>query len=326
MAKSSLSQFELAVAGISLVLAAGFGFAHRKQPHSMPEDSVARLFTALASKNLDSVKAELGEAAYNDFLRTFGVAKHQRIQRAYDRAFRLGAPRWNELRERGRELAGQEYERLRQRVSALGKQAFADLAVSERMRLMDDPAAYDEFVFAQGVSALSGTERPRIGTAAEFRARLDRDRFVEREAFAALSAEDQALAGSAEALSDGQNAAKLSLHDKFGIPQLPTEQQNDIGSVTRAELQDEAVFTLKHGAPLAKEFLEQRSIPADAGLRNCTYPWADDRGSLINGDEAVCSLAIPVSRGQQEAVVGLRKDGFAWRVTEIRPTLTNIRW
>lgn len=324
--KATSRLVDIGVAVAMLAVAGGLAFAHHGQARARPEDSVARLFGALTGKDLGAVEAVLTRPAYQDFLRTFGTQKFERVQRAYDQAYRLGGPRWSELRRRANELAAQEYNLLRERAAFLGKEAFATLAVDARMQLIDDQDRYAAFLFERGVAALPEADRGRVGSANELRLGQDRDRFLDREGFGALPPEERALVGSAAALGEGQTPEKLALHDKFGLPMLPRALREEIGSITRAELADAPAFKLKYGEPLAKKFLQEHQFRPDPGLRTCTYPRADQHGSLLRGDEAVCSLAVQLQRTAQAVTIALGKQGFEWRIARIEPALNEIEW
>ncbi len=326
MRKPISSQFDIGLVVAAVVISAALAFANDSQLRARPEDSVARLFSALAAKDLAAVQGGLVPVSYDDFLRTFGEEKFLRVQRAFDLAYRLGDERWSELRQRANGLAAQNYDQLHVRVTNLGKEAFAALPVDERMKFMDDQDSYAEFLYERGVAALSSSDRARIGSATEFRLGQDRGRFLEREGFDALSAEDQAVVGRRAALSDAPSDEKFALHDKFGLPLLSRDVRAEIGTITRADLQDAAGFKLKYGEPLARSFLQEHAIPAEPGLKACTYPWVTERGSLIRGDEAICEVALQLPKGTQAASIVLVKQGFEWRVARISPALTEIGW
>jgi hypothetical protein len=324
--KASGSRVDIAIAVVTFAVAGVTGFVGQRLPRAKPENSIARVFSALSSKNLDSVRAETVPATYDEFLRTFGEQKFVRIQRAYDVAYNLGEPRWLELRDRARNLAAQDYDQLRLKVVGLGKDAFGALPVDARIKLMDDQDLYNEFLYEHGVSALSPPDRARIGSATEFRLGQDRDQFLDREGFAALSADDKSIAGSAAAIADGRTAENMALHDKFGIPLLSADLRDEIGAITRAEMRDPLGFKLKYGEPLARRFLRDNTIPPISNPESCDYPWQSERGSLIRGTEAVCKLSIPIPGGVQTASIFLTKRGFAWRDTLMVPSLTQISW
>lgn len=308
------------------LLGGGLLFAYHKQPSGRPESAVNGLFQGLSSKNLVALSTVMTRAKYEGFLRAFGGSKLARVREAYDEAFRLGAPRWQELRQRANILASTEYDRLRDRVIALGRDAFSALAVDERLKLMDDQDAYTAFLFEQGTSALAQTERSQMGTPADIRLGRDRNRFAEQQGFAQLSPDDKAIVGSAEALSESQGPAMIALHDKFGVPLLPKALRTEIGTITRADMNDSDAFMLKYGEPLAAQFLQTHQIPSDPGPSLCSYSWADQRGSLLRGNLAVCRVRLPTSSGPQELALAMIKDHFKWRVAVITPEVNDIKW
>jgi hypothetical protein len=326
MRKEISSRLDVGLAVAALAVAVALTLTHQRQSRAKPEDSVARLFGALASKDTGAVRTELLPVPYEEFLLTLGSQKFERVQGAYDRAYQLGDARWVAFRERARSLAADDYDRLRLRVATLGRDAFEALAVDARMTLMDDQDLYQRFLFEKGVSALPPTDRSRIGNASEFRSGQDRDRFLDREGFAALPAAERAIAGNASALADEDTDEKLALHDKFGLPLLSSDLRDEIGSISRADIRDAKAFKLTYGEALAKTFLQEHRIPAEPGHPSCSYPWAAERGSLIKGDEAVCNLSLPLAGGVQAVSISLIKQGFEWRVARISPALTEIGW
>ncbi len=331
MIGTNSSRLDIWFAAATLIVAGALAFAHQIQPRARPEDTISRLFGALASKDLGAMRTEMIPTAYDDFLRVFGAKKFDRVQRAYDRAYRLGDARWFELRQRSRGLAAQNYDQLRLRVTVLGREAFSALAVDARMKLMDDQDQYQKFLFDHGVSALPPTDRARLGNSNELRLGQDRDRFLDREGFAALPAEERAVIGSAAALADAQTEEKLALHDKFGLPLLSPDLREEIGNITRADLRDPQAFKLIFGAVLAKNFLQEHpfpaaAIPSESALGSCAYPWTTERGSLLRGDEAICKRVLPLPTGKQTVSIFLIKQGFEWRVSRISPALTEIGW
>jgi hypothetical protein len=284
------------------------------------------LFSALASKDLGNLRAEMVPAPYDEFIQTLGEQKLERVRRAFEQAYRLGQGPWLAMRRRAHGLAAEDYDRLRLKVTTFGKDAFATLPVSARLELMDDQTRYAEFVFEKGVSMLSPSDRARIGKASEFRSSQDRDRFLEREGFAGLSPEDRALAVTPAALSEEETEEKLLLHDKLGIPLLSPDLREEIGSITRAALRDSTGFKLLYGEQLARQFLRSHQIPSESGLESCVYPWAAERGSLLNGTQAVCRLSVALAVGRRDVSVFLVKQKYEWRVVAVRPQLTEVGW
>lgn len=313
---------------LAVIAAGALLYQHNQQTYSEPEKTVGLLIKAAGSADLGGFQQASIPTYYAAFVRHFGEAKYRRVDNIYRLAFRIGEPPWAEYRQRAEAAAGNAYERLHERVTSLGRDAFGRLSVEERMRLMDDRSKYNAFLFDQGIQALPPEERNRIDSVEDFREYRDRSRFIEREAWNALSPEDRAALGSPAVLSRGMTPEKLAFIDRVGIPLLGAEQKKEIEGIHRSELSDPPAFKFKYGEPLAKDYLTETKIPIPLRIHPCTFPKEDSKGSLLRGEIADCRVTVQ-PRPQIppiEVTVTLQKADYRWLVDRAEPNLYEIPW
>jgi hypothetical protein len=238
----------------------------------------------------------------------------------------LGMSRWEEYHQRALQQANAAYERLRERVTALGKEAFTRLPVEERMQLMDDTSRYNAFVFEQGIQALPAEDRNRIDNVEAFRQGADRYQFAQREGWNYLSEEDRAALGSPAVLSEQMTAEKLAFLDRVGLPLLDARLKKELGEIQRSELGDPEAFKFKYGEPLAKDYLSKAKIPPPLAVQPCSFVGQDVGGSLLRGNIAVCAVTFQVGGRTVTSSVRLQKVDFAWLVESVQPALYEIPW
>jgi hypothetical protein len=231
---------------VALIAAGAFQYLHNQQAYSEPQKTVGLLIRSAGGADLKGFQQASTPTYYASLVRHFGEAKYQRTLSICRTVFHLGEPRWAEYRQRAQAAAENAYERLHERVASLGRDAFGRLSVEERMRLMDDKSKYNAFLFDQGIQSLPGEERSRIENVEDFRQSRDRARFIEREAWNALSPEDRTALGGPAVLSREMTPEKLAFIDRVGIPLLGAEQKKEIEGIQRSELGDPPAFMFKY--------------------------------------------------------------------------------
>lgn len=317
---------EAALLVLALIAAGGFEYLHNQQAYSEPQKTIGLLIKAAGSADLAAFQQASMPTYYAAFVRHFGEAKYRRTLSTYGIVFQMGEPRWAEYRQRAQAAAENAYERLHERVASLGRDAFGRLSVEERMRLMDDKSKYNAFLFDQGIQALPAEERSRIENVEDFRESRDRARFIEREAWNALSPEDRTALGSPAVLSRGMTPEKLAFVDRVGIALLGAEQKKEIEGIERSELSDPPAFMFKYGEPLAKDYFLKTKIPQPQGIQPCSFLRQDVGGSLLRGNIAVCMVTFQVGERILASSVTLQKVDFAWLVESVQPALYDISW
>lgn len=311
---------------LTVCAAATFFFLHSRQTYSTPEKTVGQLMKSASAADLPAFKQASAPAYYGEFVRRFGAAKYQRAANIFRLIYRLGEPRWMEYRQRAEAGAEKNYEQLHERVASLGRDAFTRLSVEERMHMMDDEGKHQAFLFDQGLQALPAEERSQIDNPEDFRAGRDRRQFIERQAWKALSPEDQAALGSPAALARTMTPERLAFIDRAGIPQLSPQDKAEIEGIQRSELNDPPAFELKYGEPLAVAYLTNAKIPVLSTILPCTFPKLEMNGSLLKGDVAECEAQFKVGTRTVKTTVVLQKQRFAWLVGSVQPALYEITW
>jgi hypothetical protein len=317
---------EIGLLVVTILGAAFLYWTHTQQPYSAPQGTVDLLIKAGGSADLGEFQKASTAVYYADFVRHFGEQKYQRVSAIYDHVARLGMPQWQEYSQRALQQANVGYERLRERVNALGKEAFARLSVDERMQLMDDRSKYEAYVLDQGIQALPPEERARIDNVEAFRQGADRYQFAQREGWNYLSEEDRAALGSPAVLSEGLTPEKVAFLDRVGLPLLDARLKKELGEIQRSELSDPDAFKFKYGEPLAKDYLTKTKIPQALRIAPCQFPKEASGGSLLRGDIAGCRVTVQARKQVRQIDVTLRKADFRWLVEGVQPALYEISW
>jgi len=278
------------------------------------------MFAAAAGGDLDKFRQACTPQFYTAFVRSFGEAKYQRVLRTFDQVQRLGMPQWLEIRQRVMAGAVEAYDRLRQRVVALGRSELAKLPVERRMQLLDQQGS-DAFL-ELGLTALPPEERRLVGDVQAFRDSKDRLSFAQSQAWTYASAEDKKALGSQAALSSENTPEKLAFLDRVGLPLVDEASRKELAEIHRSELQDAENFKFKYGDPLARAYLGQKLVPGDIALEACEFERADSRGGLMRGIDSNCVVGSTLSGGGAPAVVvALRKTDRQWLVASVTPPL-----
>jgi hypothetical protein len=318
----------LTIIAATLLLAGGAAYyAYAGGAYARPQATCATILRAAGDANLDGFQQASLPGFYRAFVSHFGEAKYEEVAAIYQRVYRLGEPRWEEYHQRAQSAAFSYYDELARRVAELGRAAFVQLSVEERMRLIEDRAQHESFIITAGVKALPPEDGRRIPDPDAFRLGRDRDEFVRREAWSLLPEADRAALGSQAALSSDPTPEKVAFVDRAGLERLEKPYVDAIAGIARAELGDKAAFTFKHGQPLAKAFLQTAAI-SPASRAECAFPDAVVQGSLFRGVSAWCTLQVPRS-GPREPValtLSLDKHGFTWLVARIEPPLHAVSW
>lgn len=312
---------EIALLVVAVLAAALLYWSHTKQRYSAPVRTIELLIQAAGSGDLGEFQKASTPDYYGAFVRYFGDMKYKQVSVIYRRVESLGMPRWEEYRQRALQQSSGAYDRLRERVTALGKEAFTRLPVEERMQLMDDPSRYNAFVFEQGVQALPAEDRNRIDNVEAFRQGADRYRFAQREGWNYLSEEDRTALGSPAALSEQMTVEKLAFLDRVGLPLLDARAKKELGEIQRSELNDPEAFKFKYGEPLAKDYLTKTKIPAAQQIGPCHFLREDYEGSLLRGEVAKCGVIFQIRSEVRRLEVTLVKADFRWLVSGVEPNL-----
>lgn len=323
---------EISIASFFILVLVALTVSHYQRPRSSPAAASTEFVDACARADLGALRKATAAATVDAFVRHFGAKRRVQALEVYERAARLGRDRWRQYRERSNTLAVAEYQRLRDRVSALGRQAVNELPVDARMRLMDSPSAYQAALLERGIAALPAQERASAQNLVALRSgsASPDEVFLEQEGYRLLPPEDRAVVPSAAALSNGRNAEKDRLLETLGLPLLSEEERKRITGFTRAELLDTEAFDLKHGAEPAQQFLQALQMGKRTTSSNeplCTFRKVEEQGSLFRGDEATCSPLVDLggqSRRQALLRLSLREAGSEWLVQGIEPALPNL--
>jgi hypothetical protein len=306
-----------------LVVAAGVTYwLHDRQPYSEPEETVVALFHAAGVADLAGMRSASSHLWLQAFIGHFGEVRYTQVVQAYQRAATLGIPQWREIKYRTMQLASTGYDRLRERHRELGLNAFQRLPLEERLRLIEDPALRDAHIAKAGYDALSPEERGRISSLEQFGTYQDRQRFVDREGWAYASPEDRALLGAPSALSSEESAERTAFLDRVGRALLDDATKSVIGSISRAELSDAPAFKQKYGVEPATAYLKQARVSIGSAPI-CSFPAADDRGSLFAGGSANCVVTVAAHPRLQVNVL-LKRDRARWVVDVVDPAIYQI--
>ena len=314
-----VSVAEVIVAIAAFAAAVSLYLYHQSQPRSEPQAGAQSLVRASSAADMAALREAATRGYYEDFIGHFGEQRYERVRQIYLRVFQLAAGRWYEYHSKAEAAASREYERLQERVASLGREALNELSLEERLQLTQDRQRYNDFVFQAGIKRLSSDERRRIENVEDFRLRRDRDAFIEREAWTYLASEDRAALGSSAALSRANTPEKLSFLSKVGVPLLPEELRKEIAGIDWSELTDPRTFMLRHGEPLAQEFLSQSTLSPAATVTKCTFPKEDEQGSLLRGPVARCEVILTLPTAAKTVTIVLLKQGFEWKADQVEP-------
>jgi hypothetical protein len=319
------SKIEMVALGIAVLAAAGFYWKHTSEPYSEPASTSSLLLEAVQQGDLNGFRSTCLPAYYQAFVSHFGEQKYRAVQRIFDKAYRYGEQSWREYRLRANELAEAQLRRLREKEAQLAKEAFTRLSVDERMRLIEDRAGYQKFLTEAGKAALPAEERRR---AAALQAFLDGQETEEalQEVWSLLAESDRRALVEPSALANTLTPAKLAFIDSVGVPQLSKEEQQVIRGVHRGDLANAAAFMFRHGEPLAEAFLNRRVARFAGSEPQCKYPKEEFEGSYLRGDTAECTVVAATSSGPVPVGLSLKKMGWTWLVTAIKPELYQINW
>lgn len=314
-----VSVAEVIVALAAIVAAVAFYLHHQGQPRSEPDAAARSLIQAAAAADMSALRQASTLGYHDDFIGHFGEQRYEQVRRIYLRAFQLAAPRWYEYRSKAEAAAAREYARLHERVASLGRESLSEMPLDQRMELTQDRQKYDQFLFDAGIRRLSPEERRLIENVADFRLGRDRGRFIEREAWNQLPPEDRAVLGNPAALSSANTPEKLTFLSKVGVPLLAEEQRREIAGIAWSELTDPRTFMLRHGGPLAQEFLTHSTLSPAATVKKCAFPKEDEEGSLLRGPVARCEVTFNVQTATKTGAVLLLKEGFEWKADQLEP-------
>jgi hypothetical protein len=319
------SKIEMVALGIAVLAAAGFYWKHTSEPYSEPANTSSVLLAAIQQGDLNGFRSACEPAYYRAFVSHFGEQKYRAVKPIFDKAYRYGEQSWREYRLRANELAEAQLRRLREKEAQLAKDAFTRLSVEERMRLIEDRAGYEKFLAEAGKVALPAEERRR---AAALQAFLDRQETGEalQEVWSLLAEEDRRALAEPSALASTLTPAKLTFIDSAGVPQLSNEEQEAIRGIQRRELANAEAFMFKHGEPLANGFLNRRLARFAGSQPQCRYPKEELEGSYLRGDTAECTVVAATSSGPAPVGLSLKKMGWTWLVTAMKPELYQIDW
>jgi hypothetical protein len=172
-----------------------------------------------------------------------------------------------------------------------------------------------------------------------FRLRRDKEEFISRHGWEALSEEDRTLAGSSAALAREDSEEKLALLERLGRAALSSEQRRDLEGqlrgVTRAEANSPVVFQQKYGEAALHDALQASGLSADVqapaiyltrGGGGLGYFYLGDTlGWILRGHEIIYnvqatrrlgdrtyseSYSFLLTRGEEDST-GSR---FSWRI------------
>jgi len=306
------------VAGVLLLIG-------NSAPYSSPEKSIAAFVGAESRADLAALEKPASPALYRNFVGQFGEAKYREIRNAYQEAYNLADPKWEEYRAKAQAGAQKEHESLAEQINKLGRDAFTALPENERLKLTDDRARFDDFVFSEGLKALPANLRDKIADPQAFRENRDIVEFTNREGFAQLPAEDQQALKSPAALSADLTPERIAFLESIGIPQLSAKQREAIAGIPSSELRDPQEFMFRFGHDPAQDFLKNAALNPTVATIKCKYSSEDDRGSLFKGSDATCTFRINVRGSEVESGANVVKQQGAWKIAGLYPMLTAVR-
>lgn len=312
-----VSTAELLIAAALLVGAGGLVFGHTRIPQSTPATAAHDYVVAAVGADLGAMRQVSTAAHYGEVQLRVCRPRFKTAQRVYQRTIpALAQGDWQRMWRKVDLLAGSEYDRLHGEVAQLGRQRFEELEATERLRLVNEPDGYEEFIYRKGVEALPLEDSRRISSAAAFRAKTDRKEFVANEGWSRLSDEDRALLGGPEALSEADTPEKLAFFDRVAVPRLDLESQAAIDGIARADVASLPMFASRHGERLLRETLESSRLARGENPAQCVFP-REAAGSLFRGARARCVDFLFSPKGSGKADLRLEKAGFHWRVADV---------
>ncbi len=296
-----------------LLLAGILIYISALQPHTQAESVVREFFQAVNGADTTKLRDLLTEGCYKSWEVFYSEQRRTEVKRVYGVLLDHGRPGWQALRARMEASASREYENLHTQVRTLGEAAFRRLPSSEKMALADDPKRYEDFIFRSGVDALPRETHGAITDVEVFRQRHDREEFVRRRGWAALSEEDRTLAGSPKALAEEDGEEKLALLERLGRAALSPEQrrslENQLQGVTRAEANSPAVFQQRYGEAALRDALRASGLSAAVqapavyltrGGRGLGYYYLSDaRGWILQGHQIVYNVGATRQQGDR---------------------------
>ena len=282
----------VAVIGVAIpaiVVAFGLLFTSNSAPYSSPEKSIAAFIDAESRADLTAMEQPASSALYQNFIGRFGEAKYREARNIYQEAYDLAEPKWEQYRDRARAAAGKEHQNLAEKISQHGRDALSALPADRRLQLTDDRPRFNDFIFEEGLKALSASDRGRIADPQAFRENRDLDAFTDREGFALLPDEDQRALKSTAALSATLTPERIAFLESIGLPQLTAQQRQAIAGISSSDLSKPQEFMQRYGRGPAQEFLKNSALDRKATVGKCAYTAEDEFGSLFKGSIARCA-------------------------------------
>lgn len=314
----------IVVAILAIVVAFSLHFTSNSAPYSSPEKSIAAFVDAESHADLSAMEKPASKALYQNFIGRFGEAKYREVRNIYQEAYDLAEPKWDQYREKARAAAGKEHQGLIEEISKKGHDAFSALPTDERLKMMDDRPRFNDFVFEEGLKALSANDRAKIAEPPAFRENRDLNEFTDREGFALLPDEDRNALKSPAALSAALTPERMAFLESIGLPLLTAEKRQAIAGVSSSELSNPQDFMQRYGHDPARDFLKNAALDRNISMGKCEYSAEDEFGGLFKGLVAQCDLSITVRGARHEvAAVVLKQDGL-WKVAWLSPMLSAI--
>ncbi len=312
--------------GVGLVGAILFVLLHMRNPLAEPAWTTEAMVHAMQAGDLSGLETTLTPDRFKAFVRYFGEWKYRRVREIYDKMYRVGIRTWKDYRMKAEGLAAQGYERLHQRVMDLGREALQELPFEQKQPLLLDRQKLEVFLYREGHARLPPEERRRIPDIEAFRQRQDRQRFILQQMWTYLPEEDRSFLGSARTLSDEDTPEKMQLIDRIALQGLDDLEREDIGGVSRAELESPESFEFRYGRPVAADALSRlgRLVQVRMLRSGCVYPEASEAGSLFRRRRAGCTIIVSGSGGHYSVSLTLRRVRTRWLVADTEPPLWEV--
>jgi hypothetical protein len=309
-----LSPIEAGIAGGMLALSLVLFLIYASSPLASPVSTFRSGVGSASRGNLDDFHHAVTEAYYQNFVGHFGEARFHDVRAAYDEAYALARPAWQEYRNKAEAISRSSYSDLHNKVERLGKEAINQLPLDQRMQLTGDRQKYEDAIFEEGIKALTVQERAQIGDPSAFRKYASFKSFTDRHAWDLLSDSDRATLQSPAALASGITPEKTAFFERVGLPLLKPERRQIIEKIPSSELNDPQNFMVRYGTDPAKQFLANAAISSQLISENCSIIEEDRRGSLMQGVVANCQAGIIVRSTEYEIAAELYKAGGEWKV------------
>ena len=192
------------------------------------------------------------------------------------------------------------------------------------MQLIDDRAKFSDFVFDEGLKALTADERSKIADPRAFRENRDIQAFTDHEGFALLPEEDRSALKSPAALSASLTPERVAFLESIGLPQLTAKQRETIAGISSSELNNPQDFMVRNGRESAQAFLKDSGLDPKVTIKECNYLSEDEFGSLFKGNTARCLIGIRIRGTEHHVVAVVEKQSGSWKISSLFPMLNGF--